>query len=229
MKRNLLFSSIGLLLGLWLGFMVANAGYRRELSSAANAAAVQMASQMPGAASVNSSSSGQLTPEQSQQMIDQTRVIIDRARGNPADLEAQLQAAEQFMQIQRPEGALEFLLKADQIKPNDAEIVSSIGEAYLFANKFEQAQDWSRRALKLRPDYPPAMFYLLASLVETNQHLDEAEQLVTKLEAITPRNPALDRALAQVRQQLQQARQQGAGSRSKTMLSHGPEPGGGKP
>ena len=202
--------------------MAANASFRRDASAMANLAATNAASQGPKAASVNSSSSGQLTAEQSQQMMNQTSAILTRARNNPTDFEAQRQAAEQFIQIQRPDGALEFLLRASQIKPDDPEVMGDLSEAYFFSQKFDEAISWARRALTKRQNYPLATFYLMASLVETRQNLDEAERLLAQLEAIKPG----DAALAQVRQQLQTAKQEKG--QAKSVLSHGPEASGGK-
>ncbi len=222
MNKNLLFSVTGLVVGLVIGFKVANYHYRQEQNAVAQAAALQAAQEMPRATSVNSSSSKESTPTQS---MEQTRLIIERARSNPNDFEAQRLAAEQFLQIQRPEGALEFLHQALRIKPEDPETMASLGEAYFFAQKFTQAIEWSRRALKLRPNYPLATFYLMASLVETGQNLAEADSLLRQLEALRPGDPAL----AQMRQYLQAAQQQPSNNKSQTVLSHGPgQPRGGK-
>jgi tetratricopeptide (TPR) repeat protein len=219
MKRHMTISLIGLVVGVWLGFMGANTSYRRDALALANVAAVQAASQMPQATSVNSSSNG--ASNQSQQAMAQTRDVLDRARKNPTDLNAQLQAAEQFMQIQRPDGALEFLLKAHQLKPDDAEIMADIGQSYLFLQKYDQAIEWTRRALKARPNYPLATFFLLASLVESHQHLEEAEQLLGQLDAVPASNPEFAQALAKIRQHLQTAKQEKG--QTKSVLSHGPE------
>src|SRR5207248_5304865 len=139
-----------------------------------------------------------------------------RARNNQTDLEAQRQAAAQFIEIQRPDGALEFLLRANQIKPGDPDVMGDLSEAYFFSQKFDEAISWSRRALAARPTYPLATFYLMASLVETRQNLDEAERLLAQLEALKPG----DAALAQVREQLQTAKQ--PKGQTKSVLSHGP-------
>jgi tetratricopeptide (TPR) repeat protein len=216
MKRNITFSIIGLLLGVWFGFMGANASFRRDASAMARTASGGAASQMPKAASVNSSSSGQSAEEQSQQMMAQTRAVMERARNNPTDFDAQLQAADQFLQIHQPDGALEFLLKANQIKPDHPDVLANLSEAYFFAQKFDDAISWARRALKQRQDYPLAKFYLMASLIEKNQNLEEAERLLAELETVKPG----DQVLAQVREHLQTAKQKG---QSKTVLSHGPE------
>jgi tetratricopeptide (TPR) repeat protein len=52
-----------------------------------------------------------------------------------------------FVQVQRPDGALEFLLKAQKVKPDDAETMAEIAEAYYLSQKFDEAISWARRAL----------------------------------------------------------------------------------
>jgi len=224
MNKNILFSIIGLTLGLVFGFKAANFNYRRDLTAMTGASA-QATSQMPKAGNVTAGNSGELTAEQSQQLMNQASAIIQKARANPGDLDAQHQAAEQFMQIRRPEGALEFLINANRIKPDDPGTMADLAEAYFFSQKFDQALNWSRRALNERPNFPPAMFFLMASLVETRQNLAEAEELLAQLEAIKPGDPAL----AQVRQHLQAAKQEATKTKDRSVLSHGPEANGGKP
>jgi tetratricopeptide (TPR) repeat protein len=225
MKRNLTFAAIGILVGLVCGFKAANYGLRRDLEATRNATALQAASD-PRVASVNSSSSQDSTPPSAARMQQQTDAIIARARNNPADFEAQQAAAEQFMQIQRPEGALEFLRAALKLKPEDPETLAAIGEANFFLQQFDESILWTRRALKVRPDYPLAQFYLMFSLIEKRERLDEAERLLASLEQLRPGDPAL----AQVRQRLLDAKGGAAPSgKSKTVLSHGPEePAGGR-
>ena len=216
MKKKITYSVVGLLLGVMGGFKAANYAYRREASASANAAALQAASRLSPAAGVGQGEPGQ-------QVINEVRALIERARSNPQDFEAQRKAAEQFLQIQRPDGAIEFLVRANQIKPDDAETIGDLGEAYFFKQQYAEAITWSRRALKLRPDYPLATFYLMASLVETRQNLDEAERLLARLEQLKPG----DRALGQVRENLTAAKSGGGAGPPKTVLSHGPDERGG--
>ena len=64
-----------------------------------------------------------------------------------------------------------------------------------------------------------ARFYLMSALIESQQNLNEAEKLLTELEATTKAKGApadAQNALAQMRERLQAARQ------GKTTLQHGP-------
>jgi len=222
MKRNVTFAVLGVLVGLVCGFKTANYAFRREKIEAVNASSAQAASRLSQTSSVNSSSSPDLRPEQGQQIINEVRAVIDKARSRPQDFDAQREAANQFIQIQRPEGAVEFLLRANQIKPTDVDTMGDLSEAYYFKQQFDESIKWSRKALAQRPGYPLAMFYLMASLVEQKQNLDEAAQLLARLEALKPG----DAALAQVRQTLESASGKSAAPQSKSVLSHGPEESG---
>jgi hypothetical protein len=66
---------------------------------------------------------------------------------------------------------------------------------FYLQQKFDDAINYSRRALKEKPGLPIATFYLMAS-PETRQNLDEAEQLLSQ-----PGSSSTgDRALQQVRE-----------------------------
>lgn len=202
MKRNISFCLLGIIVGLAIGFKIANTTYRAEVAAGRNAAAVAAA----GSAA-------------------QANEVIERARRNPQDFEAQHAAAEQFLQIQRPDGAIEFLTRAQQLQPNNPETLGELGEAYYLMQRYDEAIRWTRRALEISPDYPLATFYLMASYVETKQNLDEAERLLAKLESLRPG----DRTLGEVRQVLQNSRAESGSPKGKTTLQHGPEeksPGG---
>lgn len=210
-KINLLFVVIGLVVGLFSGFKIANRNYRSELKENRDRAA---------AAAISSTNPAKKASE--------VEAVITKARNNPDDYQAQLDAAEQFLSIQRAEGAVEFLNRALQIKPNDPDALAGLGEVYYVQQKFDDAINYSRRALKERPGLPIAQFYLMASLVETRQNLDEAEKLLGELERLRPG----DKALQQVRQIIQSSRAaqpSGSDAKGKSVLAHGPEESEKKP
>jgi len=161
MKKNLVFVVIGLAVGLFSGFKLANRTYRAELKEGRDRAA---------AAAISSTNPTKKASE--------IEAVITKARNNPGDYQAQLDAAEQFLSIQRADGSVEFLNRALQIKPNDPDALAGLGEVSYVQQKFDDAINYSRRALKERPGLPIAQFYLMASLVETRQNLDEAEKLL---------------------------------------------------
>jgi tetratricopeptide (TPR) repeat protein len=214
---------IGLVLGLVTGFKIANTQYRREQGLSLNRNIAQASGRLSGSESVNSSSSQNLTPEQRDQIINQVRMIIDKAKNNPGDIEAQLDAAYQFIQIGRPEEALQFLQQANKVKPDDARTTAGMGMASFMMGKYDEAITWSKRSLDLTPKNPGATFLLIASYIRSNSNLNEAERLIKQLEA-----EGMDKEMiAKAREELNAVRSDktgGSGStpNSRTMLDHGP-------
>ena len=213
MKNRLGFSIIGLLIGLVCGFKWANYNYREVQSAVSNAEIAKAAAKIGS------------QPDQGQQAFNEVMEIIRKARENPNDFDLQRQAAEQFMRVQRPEGALPFLIQANKIKPEDADVIADMAAVHYEQRQFSEAVSWSRKAVAKDANHPLGKFYLMSALIESQQNLNEAEKLLTELEAATKAKaapPEAQKALAQMRERLQAARQ------GKTMLQHGPETGGKK-
>lgn len=217
LRTNAALAIFGLVLGLIGGFRIANYQYRREQGLALQQSVAQAAS--GSAQSVNSASSQNLTPEQRSQMINEVRALIDKAKNNPQDVEAQLDAAAQFIQISRPEEALQFLEQARKVKSDDARTLAGLGVAYSMLGKFDQAINASKQARALDPQNPRLTLLLAGSYIQSRQNLAEAEQLLKEIE------PLMDpRVIASARADLQAARtgktEQPGG---KSVLNHGPE------
>ncbi|HKX28805.1 MAG TPA: tetratricopeptide repeat protein [Blastocatellia bacterium] len=205
---------IGLLAGLAVGFKIANSQYRNE-QGASLSRTVAKASSAAG--------DGQnLSPEQQNQIISQVKAVIEKATGNPQDFDAQLEAADQFIQINRPEEAIKFLEQATKINPKDARATAGLGMAHFMSGKYDEAIKWSKQSIGLKAENPGATFILVASYIRSNRNLDEAERLINQLES-----QGVDREMInQARQELTAAKS-GAGSGSvggsQSVLDHGPQ------
>lgn len=215
---------ICVLIGLISGFKVANSQYRREQGLDIGKAAVQHA------ASSGADGGQGMTAQQREQIMNEMRQVIDNARNNPGDVEAQLNAADQFIQLGRPEEAMPFLQKADTAKPNDARVFAGMAMASFMLEKYDDAIKWSKKSIDLGPQNPGASFLLLASYIRLRRNLDEAEGILKRLESQNV-DPTI---LANARNELAAARSgapaegQG-GADPKTVLGHGPEdPNAGK-
>jgi tetratricopeptide (TPR) repeat protein len=144
-KENFLFGIIGLLAGLIIGFMFANSVNQ----SAVTQVPVGSISQNPNAAippghpDINGNS-GAMQP--------QVQAAIEKAKSEPDNYEAQIKVAEMFYQIQRFEGAIEFLIQANKLKPDDYETIVNLGNSYFDASKYEEAEKWYSAALAKKPD-----------------------------------------------------------------------------
>lgn len=142
-KDNFLFTIIGLLAGLIIGFMFANsvnqnAAVRAPAGMNSNTALPQ------NHPSVDGTSGGGMSP--------QVQAAIDNAKQNPNDFEAQIKAAEVYYQIQRFEGAIEFLKQANKLKPDDYETIVNLGNSYFDASQYTEAEKWYSAALAKKPD-----------------------------------------------------------------------------
>ena len=182
---------IGLLIGMFCGFRVANARFRAA-QEMLKAAAVTTAN--PNA--------GPNAGADSNAVQQQTSQLLDAAKAKPNDFEAQMAAADQFLQIRRAEGALPFLTQANKLKPEDPRPMSALATAYLLTSKYPEAIRWARAALKRKPEDLGSKVVLMFSLIEARQQLGEAEKLLTEIEKIKPNDDILNdarRALAEAK------------------------------
>ena len=211
MKNRIGFSILGLLIGLLCGFKWANYNYREAASAAGKEDITKAAAKVSA------------QPNEGQQAFNQVMELIRKAKETPNDFDLQRQAAEQFMRVQRPEGALPFLQQANKLKPENADVMADLAAVYFDQRQFAEAVSWSRKAIAKDANQPLGKFYLMSSLIESQQNLSEADKLLTELEAATKAKvapPEAQKALADMRVRLQDAR------KGKTMLQHGPDTGG---
>ena len=144
-KENILFCIVGLLGGLIVGFMFANSVNQGQVGTpTTNAAAA-----MPGPGGVPS---GHPPMNGSDGSMEDITVAIEKARAEPNNFDAQIKAAELYYQIQRFDGAVEFLKKAAEIKPDDYVTLMNLGNAYFDSSNFEEAEKTYSKALATKPD-----------------------------------------------------------------------------
>ena len=164
-----------------------------------------------------------LPPEQREQMFNEIKAIIDKAKANPNDVEAQLEAADQFIQVSQPDEALEFLEQAQKANPNDARAFHGFGIVYTMKGQFAEAITAGKRSLELNPGNPRVQMLLAGAYIQSKTSLDEADRLLREIEAS---GAIPQQVIASAREDLNNARsgaKDNAGARAKTMLNHGPE------
>lgn len=140
-KENVLFVIIGLLGGLIIGFIFANSVNQRAAVTFAGPA-VQNANMPPGHPEVPGA--GGMQPE--------VQAAIDQAKKEPDNFDAQLKAAEFYYQIQRFDGSIEFLKRANQLRPDSREVIVHLGNAYFDSGKYDDAEKWYSSALDKKAD-----------------------------------------------------------------------------
>ena len=101
-------------------------------------------------------------------MFTQVQEAMKQAREHPDDFDAQLTAAKLEYQIQRFDQAIEYLLVANKLKPNDFDVLGMLGVANMDAGHFDAAEKWYRAALIKKPaDIPveqPTTFELVVNV-----------------------------------------------------------------
>ena len=143
-KENFLFGIIGLLLGSIIGFTVANSINRTALNSVPTTT-TQNSNIPPGHPQIEGGGGGGgMQPE--------VQAAIEAAKQNPNDFDAQIKAAEMYYQIQKFDGAIEFLTQANKLKPDDYETIVLLGNTYFDAGNYANAEKWYSAALIKKSD-----------------------------------------------------------------------------
>jgi tetratricopeptide (TPR) repeat protein len=178
-RENLLFAIIGLLFGFIVGFIFASAMNQRYGPGAPTAlSSGQLPSDHPP---VGTSAGAQTSGDMQAEVTAQ----LEKARNEPKNFEAQLKAAELYYRIQRYDPAIEFLLKANQLKPDDYQTLLALGVVNLDAGHFDVAEKWYRAALlKKGDDVVPLAGMAAATLGKGDAKA--AEQAIANLEKVDP-------------------------------------------
>src|SRR5882724_3757561 len=132
-RDNLLFAIIGILLGFIVGFIFASNILQREAIVAPAGARTQgLPADHPvvGADPAAPNGGG---------MQAEVQKALTKARNEPANFDAQFEAASLYFQIFRYDESIGYLLKANQINPDDFETVAGLAVANMEAGHFEVA------------------------------------------------------------------------------------------
>lgn len=185
-RDNLLFAIIGILIGFIIGFLLANSILTREAALRAAPSSAQQGQNLPP----NHPAVGGDQGGDPQQMFTQVQEAMKQAREHPDDFDAQLTAAKLEYQIQRFDQAIEYLLVANKLKPNDFNVLGMLGVANMDAGHFDAAEKWYRAALVKQPGDIPVLDGLCAVLLSKSD-AKGAEEAINKLAKVDPTNQDL--------------------------------------
>jgi len=183
-RENILFAIIGILLGFIVGFIFASSMSQKMASQPATAASQGMPADHPpvGAGGQNA--------QDPQAVREQVAASLEKAKNEPNNFEAQVKAAELYYQIQRYDQAIEFLLKANQLKPTDYRTVVILGMVNLDAGHYDTAEKWYRAAMKMKSDDVMVLAGLAAATLEKGD-AKAAEDAIAQLEKVDPNSQDL--------------------------------------
>ena len=176
-RENILFAIIGLLLGFIVGFMFASSMAQKAAMQPAAAGTLPADHPPVGGQGQNTTNP--------QAIFTQVQAAIEKARNEPTNFEAQVQAADLYYQIQRFDQALEYLLKANTLKPTDYKTVVLLGMVNLDAGHYDQAEKWYRAALKMKSDDVMVLAGLAATTLQKGD-AKAAADAIAQLEKVDP-------------------------------------------
>ena len=171
-KNKYLFGLIGLTAGFLISFFWTQS-YNKSTAVTA-----------PG--STGGAAGGQ--PNQ-QAMMANVSATLEKAKNNPKDFEAQVDAARTFFQIGRIAEAIEYLKKAHEIKPDDINVTANIGILYSEQKNFAEAEKYFRRAIEISPDEAELYVELGATFIQREPaEPDKAVEELQRALKIEPKN-----------------------------------------
>lgn len=160
---NILFGIIGILLGLIIGFMGANSLNARGGSGAST---MSQNSNMPAGHPEVGGNGGP--------SMQQIQEIVSKAKENPNDFDAQLEAAGVYAQIGRYPDAVNFLKQAVQLKPDDMNAIVMLANALFDSENYVEAATWYEKALAKKDDPNFRTDYGLTFMLREPPDLDRA-------------------------------------------------------
>jgi tetratricopeptide (TPR) repeat protein len=151
MRKNILYSIAGVVLGFFLGFFIANFGGRPRpvnLSQARTPGQTQGDGQLPpNHPNVNDGSGADGAASSAQ-----AQAAMDAADRNPQDFTAQIKAAVIFYQLQSLDKAALYLKRALDLKPDDPDALTGMAHTLYDTGDFKNAATFYEKVLLKQPD-----------------------------------------------------------------------------
>jgi tetratricopeptide (TPR) repeat protein len=147
-RENVLFSVVGLLLGYVIAFHLVVYVNQHQPAPAAGAPSAATAEGLPAGHPAVGGEGG----ADRQRLLAAAEQAAGDARKAPDNFEAQLKAANGYLQAGSFEDAIDFMTRANKLRPDDYDTVVRLGNAYSSAGRFEDAARWYTAALAKRPD-----------------------------------------------------------------------------
>ncbi len=186
-RDNFLFAIIGILLGFIIGFMLHGVMSQRD-AERATTPAQQRPQLPPDHPAVGTDGAGAGADQQ--QSMQQVQAMIQKARSNPKDFEAQIMAANLEYQIGQYDESIRFLLTANQIRPDHYGTMANLGMVNMDAGHLDAAEKWYRAALAKDPSDVAVLDGLTNVLLKAGK-AGPGEEMLNRLAKADPTNEDL--------------------------------------
>lgn len=147
MKKNILYSFLGILAGFFLGFYIANIGGRARPATSAARTSAQASDQLPPGHPGVDGAGGSPAANSAQ-----AQAAMDEADRNPKEFVSQIRAAAFFYQLNDLRKAELYLNRALALKPDDPDALTGMGHTKYDTGDFVAAAGYYEKALAQRPD-----------------------------------------------------------------------------
>jgi tetratricopeptide (TPR) repeat protein len=176
------------LAGLVVGFLISFlwvSSYNRNNAPVTT----QMASgAMPGSQPSANSSAGQ------QAMMGQVQQVIEKAKNNPKDFQAQVDAAGVYYQSGKEAETVEYLKKAYELKPDEfksnQQLIGAlpiIATYYADQKNYSEADLWFRRSMEVEPTNEAIRIELASSYIQRQP--PQPDKAIQELQTALKSNP----------------------------------------
>jgi tetratricopeptide (TPR) repeat protein len=165
-KNKYVIGLIGLIVGFAVSFLLTTNYNKNNAPMAAGQPSAGMA------AGAGAPSAGN-----QQAMMGNVAATIEKAKNNPKDFNAQLDAAKVYNQIDRNGEAVEYLKKAYAIDPKkfskegDPELKGALvymSQYYMEQQNYPEAETWLRRSVEIDPDQSNLYVAIADTLIQRN-------------------------------------------------------------
>ncbi len=179
MKKEFVFGIVGLIAGVVIGFLAANAINRQNV----NAVIIPETKADPTTAQPSSTGG----------MLKDVADTIQKAENEPENFAAQMRTGDMYAQIGRFDKAIEFYKRGVLLKPDDFNSNVVLANALFDSQQFEAAADYYSKAIKINGNDVDARTDLAATFVErANPDYDRAiKELGAALEVKANHEPTL--------------------------------------
>jgi tetratricopeptide (TPR) repeat protein len=155
MNKNILYSVVGVVLGFFIGFFIANSGGRPRLGAINNQNSstlahgeTQTGGQLPpGHPNLNEGAAGSAAATNTQ-----AQAAMDAADRNPQDFTAQIRAAAIFYQLESLDKAELYLNRSLALKPDDPDALTGMAHTKYDTGDFVSAAKYYEKVLAQRPN-----------------------------------------------------------------------------
>jgi len=140
-KNGFIYGMIGLMIGLAVGFFGANYLNRNSVNEVISETPITPVS-VPGG-----------TTNPGTQIAD-VQKVLGKAKSEPDNYEAQIEAGAMYSKIKKFEKAFEFYERAQKIRPHDFAANVKLGNVYFDAQQYEKAEVVYAKAIEINPKDP---------------------------------------------------------------------------